>query len=97
MPAFIFIMLIIFGCMWVFGRWMYPRPPKGKGYLVMPSADDVVTPRTCDFCGHSLPQYRGIVTVIEGGADSGEHFFCNAEHEADYLAGKTYQPYQEKL
>lgn len=92
MPAFIFILLMIIGCMWVFGKWMYPRPP--KGYL-QPQAGDIVTPRTCDYCGHSLPQYRGIVVTDE--KTRSEHFFCNAEHEADYLAGNIYQPYHEKL
>lgn len=86
MASVILIMLIIAGCMWAFGRFMYPRPP--KGYL-LPQAGDVVTPRTCDFCGHSLAEYRGIV--------EGDKFFCNAEHQADFQAGKQYQPYREKL
>lgn len=90
MTSVIFIMLIIVACMWVFGRFMYPRPP--KGYL-QPKAGDNVTPRTCDYCGHSLAEYRGI--VVADGAE--ERFFCNGEHQADFLLGKTYQPYQEKL
>lgn len=72
--------------MWAFARFMYPRPP--KGYL-QPQAGDVVTPRNCDFCGHSLEEYRGIV--------AGDKFFCNADHQADFHLGKSYVAYQEKL
>lgn len=86
MGSVILIMVIIAACMWAFGRFMYPRPP--KGYL-QPQAGDVVTPRTCNFCGHSLAEYRGIV--------EGDLFFCNAEHQADFHLGKVYTPYQDKV
>ena len=76
-----FVMLIIIGCTWVFMKLMYPRPPKG---YYRPKAGDNLTLRHCNYCGHSLAEWRGIV--------DGEYFFCNDEHQADFKAGKTYQP-----
>lgn len=80
------VLLITIGCVMFSMRWIYPRPP--KGYIV-PKAGDNLTPRQCNFCGHTLAEWRGIV--------DGEHFFCNHEHQADFLAGKTYQIAQEKI
>lgn len=77
----IFLMLVIMGCSWVIMKWAYPRPPQG---YYRPKAGERTEPRTCDYCHHSLAEWRGIV--------DGEKFFCNAEHQADFLAGKTYQP-----
>ncbi|PJX21519.1 hypothetical protein CAP50_10875 [Psychrobacter sp. L7] len=88
--------------MWAFYKFMYPRPPKS----MMPQKGDVVTPRTCDFCGNSLAEYRGVletkpVSVTANAAqpsassmetDSNVLFFCNYEHQADYHAGKVYDP-----
>lgn len=93
MGAFIFVMAIIVACMWVFGRMMYPRAPRD---LLVPKAGDVVTPRNCYFCGHSLAEYRGIVEpkVVSDSTNSSTWFFCNGEHQADFHAGKVYQPYQ---
>ncbi len=59
-----FVMLIIIGCTWVFMKLMYPRPPKG---YYRPKVGDNLTPRHCNYCGHSLAEWRGIV--------DGEHFF----------------------
>lgn len=92
MGAFIIVMIIIALCMWAFGRFMYPRPPKGYH---LPQAGDVVTPRICNFCGHSLAEYRGIVELNP--ASEQDWFFCNGEHQAKFHAGETYQPYQEKM
>ncbi|MBP0645115.1 hypothetical protein J8J17_25325, partial [Mycobacterium tuberculosis] len=39
--------------------------------------------RACDFCHHTLAEWRGIV--------EGDKFFCNQEHQADFHAGKHYQ------
>ena len=86
MGALFFVLIIIIGCMMVAMRWMYPRPP--QGYL-QPKPGERTTPRQCNYCGNTLAEWRGIV--------DGEHFFCNAEHQADFLAGKIYTPYQEKL
>lgn len=86
MLSFILVMIIIIGCMWVFGRLMYPRPP--KGYL-LPKEGDNLEPRKCNFCGHILEEYRGIVDK--------DLFFCNEEHQTDFHAGKHYQPHQETL
>lgn len=36
---------------------MYPKPPKD----FFPKAGDITTLRRCNFCGHELAQYRGIV------------------------------------
>lgn len=36
---------------------MYPRAPKS----MMPQEGDVTTLRHCNFCGHSLAEYRGVV------------------------------------
>ncbi len=81
---FVFVMIIL--CMWVFGRLMYPRPPKG---YILPKEGESTELRECHFCKHKLEEYRGIM--------EGELFFCNDEHQAQFHAGKIYQPYQEKL
>ncbi|MDV2859946.1 hypothetical protein R0I52_04390 [Psychrobacter sp. CAM01] len=102
MFAVIIVILIIWAVMWAFYKFMYPRPPKS----MMPQKGDVVTPRTCDFCGNSLAEYRGVLetkpaSVTANAAqpsagsmetDSNVLFFCNYEHQADYHAGKVYDP-----
>ena len=95
MFAAIIMIAIIWGCMWGFYKFMYPRAPKS----MMPKKGDVTTPRQCDFCGHTLAEYRGVLeTKAEAnpadiaGATTGESlFFCNHEHQADFHAGKRYQ------
>lgn len=81
---------------------MYPRAPKS----MMPQDGDVTTLRTCNFCGHDLAEYRGVLEnnteatlstdgVITGADgvtnNSNELFFCNYEHQADFHAGKVYK------
>ena len=94
MAAAIIVIVIIWISMWGFYKFMYPRPPQS----MMPKEGDVTTPRHCDFCGHSLAEYRGVLettstaTVDENNSPKGELFFCNYEHQADYHAGKSYQP-----
>ena len=102
MFAVIIVILIIWAVMWAFYKFMYPRPPKS----MMPQKGDVVTPRTCDFCGNSLAEYRGVLETKPAsvttntaqpsagsmGKDSNLLFFCNYEHQADYHAGKVYDP-----
>lgn len=101
MFAVIIVILIIWASMWAFYKFMYPRAPRS----MMPQEGDITTPRQCNFCGHSLAEYRGVLetkpslgTTSDGdiAADitgSQELFFCNYEHQADFHAGKTYQPY----
>lgn len=76
----IFVVLVIMGLSWVGMKWMYPRPP--QGYL-QPQPGESTELRACDFCHHTLAEWRGIV--------EGDKFFCNQEHQADFHAGKKYQ------
>ncbi len=93
MFAAIIVILLIWASMWAFYKFMYPRAPKS----MMPQAGDVTTPRTCNFCGHSLAEYRGVLETqtqelnTEASQDQQQLFFCNYEHQADFHAGKTYQ------
>ena len=102
MFAAIMMIVLIWICMWIFYKFMYPRPPKS----MMPQDGDVTTPRICNFCGHSLAEYRGVLEtnteaalrtdgVINNANDSinnqNEFFFCNYEHQADFHAGKVYK------
>lgn len=57
MFAVITILIIVWIVMWGFYKVMYPRPPKS----MMPQKGDITTPRQCNFCGHSLAEYRGIL------------------------------------
>lgn len=57
MFAAITMIVIIWICMWIFYKFMYPRAPKS----MMPKEGDVTTVRNCNFCGHSLAEYRGVV------------------------------------
>lgn len=95
MLAVIIIIIIIWISMWGFYKFMYPRAPKS----MMPKKGDVITPRQCNFCGNSLAEYRGVLeTKPTVGAEvtdkevASELFFCNYEHQADFHAGKVYQP-----
>ncbi len=83
--ALITTLIIIWIVMWLFYKFMYPKPPTHY----YPQEGDVLTPRQCDFCGHDLEEYRGVLESKPQG--DGEWFFCNYEHQADFHAGKTYQ------
>ena len=122
--ALVSTLLVIWVVMWIFFKFMYPKPPKA----FFPKEGDITTPRICDFCGHELAQYRGIVqqksqqfqaqnneaapqpdsagadthlkaansseeldTLAAGKNNENEWFFCNAEHQARFHAGETYQ------
>ena len=99
MFAVIIIILVIWASMWAFYKFMYPRPPKS----MMPKEGDVITPRQCNFCGNSLAEYRGVLetkpTIAAANASDNpvdanqELFFCNYEHQADFYAGKVYNPH----
>lgn len=75
---------------------MYPRAPKS----MMPQEGDVTEPRNCNFCGHSLAEYRGVLEIKTVASKSAANdptedntlFFCNYEHQADFHAGKSYKP-----
>ena len=96
MFAIIIIIIIVWICMWLFYKVMYPRAPKS----MMPQDGDVTEPRNCNFCGHSLAEYRGVLetnavvpasTIIDDNTNN-TLFFCNYEHQADFHAGRIYQP-----
>ncbi len=83
MFAFLMNVVVISVVMWVIFKFMYPKPPKH----FFPKEGDDTTERTCDFCGHSLATYRGILEK----SDDAEHFFCNDAHKASFEAGERYQ------
>ena len=100
MFAVITTIIIIWVCMWIFYKVMYPRAPKS----MMPQKGDATTVRHCNFCGHSLAEYRGVLETnttaaltADGVANddtiekNNELFFCNYEHQADFHAGKVYK------
>lgn len=60
MFAFITTLLITTAIMWVFFKFMYPKPPKH----LFPQEGDVISPRLCDECGYPLAQYRGVIEPI---------------------------------
>lgn len=95
MFAVITILIIVWIVMWGFYKVMYPRPPKS----MMPQKGDVTTPRQCNFCGHSLAEYRGVIepqsAPLSSASDNdstgssyneGDLFFCNYEHQAAFHA-----------
>lgn len=95
MAAVIIVVIIIWAVMWGFYKFMYPRPPK----TMMPQKGDITTPRSCDFCGNQLAEYRGVLEPhstalnadISGSIQADKDlFFCNYEHQADFHAGKKY-------
>ncbi len=57
MTAFLFTLFFTALFMWLFFKFMYPKPPKA----FMPQEGDIVTARDCDFCGHPLAEYRGVL------------------------------------
>ena len=107
MSAVIIIILIIWASMWGFYKFMYPRAPKSmmpkKGDIITPRQCDFcgnslaeyrgvlendVNAKTIDVSGDTDPN---IAAESMDKSASGELFFCNYEHHADFHAGKTYQ------
>lgn len=85
--AAILVVIIIFGVMHLFFKFMYPKPP----VQFLPQAGDDTTLKTCDYCHNTLAAYRGIVyhapdLSAPGLGEQSEWFFCNAEHRAAYFA-----------
>ncbi|WP_352337033.1 hypothetical protein [Psychrobacter sp. 16-MNA-CIBAN-0192] len=107
MFAVITILIIVWIVMWGFYKVMYPRPPKS----MMPQKGDITTPRQCNFCGHSLAEYRGVLepqsvplkseSISNDSNDTtyteGDLFFCNYEHQADFHAGKKHATKQDNV
>lgn len=85
MFAFLINLIIIAIVMKIFFKFMYPKPPKH----FFPKAGDDVSIRRCDYCGHELATYRGV--LHKGADDESELFFCNDEHERGYFRGDVYQ------
>lgn len=81
MFAFFINVIIILIAMKIFFKFMYPKPPKA----FFPKQGDDTSPRTCDYCGHSLATYRGI---LQNDGD-GQWFFCNDEHQNAFQFKKT--------
>ena len=77
MIAFFINLVIILVVMKVFFKFMYPKPPKN----FMPKEGDDTSIRICDYCGHSLATYRGILQTDK----QDERFFCNDEHKNAFL------------
>ncbi|STZ00273.1 Uncharacterised protein [Moraxella lacunata] len=86
MFAFLINLIIIAIVMKIFFKFMYPKPPKH----FFPKAGDDVGIRRCDYCGHELATYRGILQMDVAG-DGREYFFCNDEHQSAYFRGDVYQ------
>ncbi|WP_228141148.1 hypothetical protein [Moraxella sp. HMSC061H09] len=57
MFAFILNIIIISVVMWLFLKFMYPKPPKA----FFPKEGDDTSVRHCHYCGHALATYRGIL------------------------------------
>lgn len=57
MVAFLFVLALMGGLMWVLLRFMYPKPPQA----FFAKAGEDVRLRACAYCGHSLATYRGIL------------------------------------
>lgn len=78
MFAFILNIIIISVVMWLFLKFMYPKPPKA----FFPKEGDDTSLRHCHYCGHALATYRGILLNEK---QHNEWFFCNAEHLKSYV------------
>ena len=86
MSAIIIIIIIVWISMWGFYKFMYPRAPRS----MMPKEGDVTTLRDCNFCGHSLAEYRGVVetkptvatdTTLDGNNENSNDANNNASKE----------------
>lgn len=105
MFAFIINLIMIFGAMWLFFRFMYPKPPKA----FFAKAGDDTSERCCDFCGTPLATYRGILIPKDKPCNTDEStlidypfakddkqvvlddcwFFCNHEHQQAFCQNQT--------
>ena len=108
MLAVIIIIIIIWVSMWGFYKFMYPRAPKSmmpkKGDVITPRQCDFCGNSLAEYRGVlesninaktidvSADADANMASEIMGKSASGELFFCNYEHQADFHAGKVYQP-----
>lgn len=83
MFAFILNVLVIGVVMWLFFKFMYPKPPKD----FFPKEGDDTTERCCDYCQNRLASYRGILQPNDDGTQT--LFFCNQEHQQAYHQNST--------
>ncbi len=88
MFAFLLNLIIIAIVMKLFFKFMYPKPPKH----FFPKEGDDVSMRRCDYCGHELATYRGILQTEMTDSDAHRaYFFCNHEHQAAFFRGEVYR------
>ncbi|WP_440826478.1 hypothetical protein [Psychrobacter cryohalolentis] len=108
MLAVIIIIIIIWVSMWGFYKFMYPRAPKSmmpkKGDVITPRQCDFCGNSLAEYRGVLESNINAKTIDVSADADaniasevmdksaSGELFFCNYEHQADFHAGKIYQP-----
>ena len=108
MLAVIIIIIIIWVSMWGFYTFMYPRAPKSmlpkKGDVITPRQCDFCGNSLAEYRGVLESNINAKTIDVSADADanmasesmdksaSGELFFCNYEHQADFHAGKVYQP-----
>ena len=105
MAAVIIIILIIWASMWGFYKFMYPRAPKSmmpkKGDVTTLRQCNFCGNSLAEYRGVLESSVNAKTIAANNDADitseimdepaSGELFFCNYEHQADFHAGKTYQ------
>ena len=105
MAAVIIIILIIWASMWGFYKFMYPRAPKSmmpkKGDVITPRQCNFCGNSLAEYRGVLESSVSAETIAANNNANiasentnklaSGELFFCNYEHQADFHAGKTYQ------
>ena len=103
--AVIIIILIIWASMWGFYKFMYPRAPKSmmpkKGDVITPRQCNFCGNSLAEYRGVLESSVSAETIAANNNANiasentnklaSGELFFCNYEHQADFHAGKTYQ------
>lgn len=83
MFAIIIIIIIVWISMWIFYKVMYPRAPKS----MMPQEGDVTTPRNCNFCGHSLAEYRGVLETAPADAEINSELASDADINTEIDSG----------
>ncbi|MDN3397497.1 hypothetical protein QL919_01980 [Psychrobacter sp. APC 3426] len=109
MLAVIIVILIIWAVMWAFYRFMYPRPPKSmmpkKGDVITPRFCNFCGNSLAEYRGvlEAKPVSAESGLIVENdnvendnrneGESHKEWFFCNYEHQADFHAGKVYNPH----
>lgn len=52
---------------------------------MMPQKGDITTPRNCNFCGHSLAEYRGVLETNAKAAVTTDGVIANVETADDVM------------